>query len=175
MNLIEAAVSHLRESAIDRAAKEAQKVIDSVKKTLSENNWDAQICAPFPNFRNSAAEHAKGKSRHELFRMITEPFDSMSRTPRSPDIRKVSEERESRFIENAKHDAGIQYDAFVAKLVAKVGEVTEANLMGEHVWGHSLLIVKKTDGSTEKWKTQMIVNVSKLNKLFNQWPTRKVK
>lgn len=173
MNLIESAVSHLRDSAIDRAAKESQIVIDRVLNDLSENNWDAQICAPFPSSRDS--DFVRGKSKYELYRMLTSRQDDMSRRPHSPDIRKVNQKLQDQFIENAKRDAGIQYDAFVAKLVAKVGEVTEATLDGEHVWGYSILTVKKPDGEVQRWKTQMIINVSKLNKLFNQWPTRKVK
>jgi hypothetical protein len=29
-------------------------------------------------------------------------------------------------------------------------------------------------GTVERWKTQQIVNVSRLGKLFNQWPTRQL-
>ena len=31
------------------------------------------------------------------------------------------------------------------------------------------------DGTTHQWRTEMIINVSKLGALFNQWPTRKLK
>jgi len=92
-----------------------------------------------------------------------------------PEIIRISDDLVARFIKIAKEDAAIQYDEFVAKLVIKIGKVTDATLFGNHVWSFSILTVTKEDGSIEKWKTQMIVNISKLGKLFNQWPTRKMK
>jgi hypothetical protein len=34
--------------------------------------------------------------------------------------------------------------------------------------------VTTQEGEDQVWRTQMIVNVSVLGKLFNQWPTRQV-
>ena len=87
---------------------------------------------------------------------------------------KMDREEIARFIKNSKEEAAAQYDAFVAKLIRKIGVVETAELTGNHVWSYSYLNVTKADGTKESWKTQMIVNVSKLGKLFNQWPTRKV-
>ncbi|MNE44768.1 hypothetical protein D3C80_1390130 [compost metagenome] len=98
-----------------------------------------------------------------------------SRSMRDPDPARMSPNGCALFVKQAQENASAQYDAFIAKLEAKIGEVTAAILSGEHVWGHSILTVTKADGTTEKWKTQMIVNVSVLGNLFNQWPTRKVK
>jgi hypothetical protein len=80
-----------------------------------------------------------------------------------------------RFITRAKEDAAAQYDSYVQKLIGKIGEVTAASLDGDHVWGFSYLTVTLPNGKKEVWKTQMIVNISKLGKLFNQFPTRKMK
>jgi hypothetical protein len=69
----------------------------------------------------------------------------------------------------------MQYTAFIQKLEGKVGAHTAAALDGSHVWGFSILTVTKADGTVEKWKTEQIINVSVLGKVFNQWPSRKVK
>lgn len=61
----------------------------------------------------------------------------------------------------------------MAKLIGKIGPVTSATIKGNHVWGHSVLTITNPDAVVEHWKTRQIVNVSKLGKLFNQWPTRK--
>ncbi len=64
---------------------------------------------------------------------------------------------------------------FICKLVAKVGEVTEASIAGNHIWGESYLTVTTIAGAKQTWKTQQIVNVSVLGNYFNQWPTRLMK
>jgi len=92
-----------------------------------------------------------------------------------PDTRIKSEFHEARFIKSACENAAFQYDAFIAKLDKKIGEAVSAELSGNHVWSFSVLTVEKADGSIEHWKTQMIINFSKLGKMFNQFPTRKIK
>jgi len=79
-----------------------------------------------------------------------------------------------RFVARAGEDASNAYTAFIAKLESKVGPCDRAELLGEHVWGHSTLVVTKGE-KTESWRTQQIINVSKLGRPFNQWPTRKLR
>ncbi len=80
-----------------------------------------------------------------------------------------------RFISNSEQDAALQYDAFICKMVAKVGDVTDATLQGDHVWSHSILTVTLPDGSQQRWKTQQIVNYSVYGTPYLQWPSRIVK
>lgn len=94
---------------------------------------------------------------------------------KAPDFVDVTDERVARYVKTAREDAAAQYEAFVAKLTVKIGAVETATLAGRGVWSHSILTVTKSDGARENWKTQMILNVSGLGKVFNQWPTRKVK
>lgn len=80
------------------------------------------------------------------------------------------------FIDEMVKDAEARYDAFVVKLIDKIGEgVIAAELVGNHVWGYSVLHVEFEDGRKEAWKTQSIVNYSKFGRPFNQYPSRKVK
>lgn len=78
-----------------------------------------------------------------------------------------------RFIDEVKEATGGSFDAYVAKLVAKVGDCDSASVEG-YLWQYSILTVTKGE-TVERWKTQQIVNVSCLGKAFNQWPTRKMK
>ncbi len=176
MNAIEQAVAPLKNDAMLRAEKEAQRQIDRVLARLEECGWDVNVAAPRPNTRMGRNEYVQQMAIHTLFLSITtHDANKPSRRPGDPHIRVRSEANEQRFIGGAKSDAALQYDAFVCKLVEKIGEVESATLEGNHVWGHSILHVVKPEGETEKWKTQQIVNVSKLGTVFNQWPTRLVK
>jgi hypothetical protein len=92
-----------------------------------------------------------------------------------PEFADMSAEKGEKFVQEARENAAFQYEAYVAKLNKKIGPAKSASLTGNHVWGYSFLTVVTESGETQIWKTQMIVNVSKLGKLFNQFPTRKVK
>ena len=43
------------------------------------------------------------------------------------------------------------------------------------MWSYSFLYVTTPSNGDQCWKTQQIINQSKLGKLFNQFPTRKIK
>lgn len=46
---------------------------------------------------------------------------------------------------------------------------------GTDPWGHSHVLITLDNSTTQLWKTRMIINVSCLGKVFNQFPTRLVK
>ena len=174
MNAIENAVLPLKSDAVERAEQEAQRIVARIINALEAADWNLNVVAPRPHTRMSREEYVRLLSKHDLFKSVT-IHTQTSRSPSEPDIRARSIESEQRFIDAAKKDAAYQYDLFVAKLVKKVGEASSADLAGSHVWGHSILTVTKPDGCVQKWKTQMIINISKLGKVFNQFPTRVVK
>lgn len=165
----------LKAAAVARAAVEAQKVVDRVREELEAAGWDRNAVAPYPS------RMAYGSFNYEIARSKYQLFSSLTREPKytgsmnGPKIVEMCDEYVAKFIAGAERDAAEQYDAFTCKLVAKVGDVTEATLEGDHIWGFSLLTVTTVAGEKQVWKTQQIVNVSKLGKLFNQWPTRKMK
>ena len=175
MNAIETVVMPVKVAAIERAAAEAQKVIDLVAAELTAAGNDRQVAAPYPSaMKLSRNAYLKAHAKMSLFLHLTKSRETNSNRPGSPSFADMSTTLCAKFITEAKENAAVQYDAFVAKLNSKIGAVTAAELTGNHVWGYSFLTVTKTTG-TEIWKTQMIINVSKLGKLFNQFPTRKVK
>jgi hypothetical protein len=180
-NKIELAVMPLKEAAVARAEQEAREMVVRCTTKLAAANFDLSIVAPYPTSRLGyptsrlgVNEYHMAMGKRSMYLHIVKHV-SGSRRHNDPEIVTICPESVERFIKNTKEDAAMQYDEFVSKLVAKIGKVTDASLFGNHVWSFSLLTVTKEDGTKEVWKTQMIVNVSKLGKLFNQWPTRKVK
>lgn len=169
------AVLPLLTDAQYRAEGFARSIVERFETELMAADWDANIVAPYPsNTRVSRSEWQRARERYALLRRLTE-WVASSRHPSDPEIVVFNQERVERFISEARENAAAQYELFIRKLETKVGEHVAATLEGNHVWGYSLLHVTKGDGTTETWKTQQIVNVSKLSKVFNQWPTRKVK
>jgi len=166
-NVIEKLIAPLKKDAIEKAEEKALEIIQDVKQRLEAAGNDLQICAPYD--RNS-----RNNRTYNLYRSLVtcrQPTHRMG----DPVIADINERKCAVFVENSKTIAGLQYDYFIEKLVIKIGPVKSATLTGNHVWNFSILTVEKENGDIEKWKTQMIVNVSKLGTLFNQWPTRKIK
>ena len=174
MNKIEQAVAPLKNDAVKRAEEQGRAMIAHHLENLEKAGWDLNIAAPRPHTKMDRQTYKQMLALHETVRMLTKSKETGSRRIGDPDFRVRNPEAEDRMINQIKHDAGFQYDMFVAKLIKKIGDVDEASLSGNYVWGYSLLTVKKGD-QTENWRTQQIINVSVLGKVFNQWPTRKVK
>lgn len=174
-NPISAVVMPLKQDAIARSEQEAKKIISKVISDFEKVGWDLDKAAPMGNSRFDSREgYLQKQAKNNLYKSLT-TYVSPTRISGQPNLRKQSPDAEQKFIDDAKRDAAEQYDLFVGKLESKIGPVVDAKLQGSHVWGYSILTVTKPDNTIEKWKTQQIVNVSKLGKLFNQWPTRKIK
>lgn len=172
-NPVAAAVLPLKNAAIERAVEVANAVIEDVRFALTNREFKR---LPYPkSFNMGRNEWMQAKAQYDLESRLIETDGHARIAMGEVQLYKMSPKAADRFVAQAREDAAAQYDAFVAKLVTKVGEVEAADLEGNHVWGYSFLKVTKADGTTETWKTQQIVNVSKLGTVFNQWPTRKVK
>lgn len=173
------AVFPLKVEAVKRGAEQARTVVASVAADLEKHGWDIQQAAPYPSSRGGIGKAAYDQARrkYDLYGSVVEDDKAANNMHRvnSPRIVKMSEKRIERFIENAEAASAGQYDAFVMKMNIKVGECLTATLNGNHVWGYSFLTVEKADGTSERWKTQQIVNYSVYGLPYNQWPSRKVK
>lgn len=171
---VETAVAPLKIEAIARARKEAGELVERVLAKIEAAGWDVKIVAPYPNSWNSSRNaYLEGKRKYDQARAFVRHVAS-SRGMKDPEIVVRDDVKIAAFINACAEGAAAQYDAFVAKLVAKIGEHSAAELTGSHVWGYSILTVTTPNG-IERWKTQQIVNMSKLGLLFNQWPSRKMK
>lgn len=172
MNLIEQAVAPLKQASIDAAMSQAHRVVEAFIKNLAENNNDLQIIAPYP--KSSDRDFKAKESYYYFARSITKTRASSHR-PGFPCEADISPEGVTRYFEEVQKDAAEAFNAYVVKLNDKVGKVEEAKMIYDRgVWRESILEVVKPEG-VERWKTQIIVNFSKYNKPFNQFPTRKIK
>lgn len=168
------AIEPMKIEAIARARKEAAERVEKIIAEIEAASWDVATIAPFPKSWGSSREaYMSGKRRYDLYRMFVRHVGA-SRRMNDPEIVVRADDRIAKFIEDCAEAAAVQYDMFAAKLVGKIGEHSEATISGSHVWGYSILTVT-TPAGVERWKTQQIVNVSKLGLLFNQWPSRKMK
>lgn len=162
--------------AVRSAREDAERVIERVRKELEAAGWNIDAVAPYPNsFRTGRDEYKRMSAKRSLFSSLTERQNPGSYKREDEKLVKMSEDGIARFISNSEQDAALQYDAFICKMVSKVGDVADAEIAGEHVWSHSILTVTKQDGSVERWKTQQIVNYSVYGRPYLQWPSRKVK
>lgn len=178
LNPIEIAVAPLRTDAIERAEQDALAYIERARADLEANGWDINKAAPYPFSFGGGIERYMAVYKHNNYHAITEQDPKLryqSSNGKTPVYVVMSEKRSANFIQARKDQAALEYDAFVAKLIKKIGPVVSAELDGNHVWAHSILTVILKGGETQRWKTQQITNISKYGKFFQQWPSRKIK
>ena len=119
-------------------------------------------------------EYMQVYATYKLFRSLT-TWRKSSISMHEPEMADMDAAKAEEFVKEAKEDAAYQYEQYVAKLNKKIGPTKSATLEGNHVWGYSFLRVVTASGEKQTWKTQTIINQSKLGKVFNQFPTRKIK
>ena len=173
-------VAPLRQDAVTKAKQRATEDVEGLRKELEENDYDQLKVAPLGDGTESGRVHERLAQRYYQVNRLVIRDESKPRSilPDAPQYVKVCPTKVQKYIEQAGKDAALQYDAFVDKLSDKVtskGIVTKVELRGNHVWNYSYLIVDYAGGAQLYWKTQMIINTSKLGKVFNQFPTRRVK
>lgn len=175
MNPIEAAVAPMKAEAIARQVAKAEEMLNKAYTVLEEAGFNMDVVAPLPKSTLGREAYKQAMARRDYFKSIT-TYDrrQFSRKANEPELRFPCEEAKARVLKMAEEAAAASYEAYVAKLCKKVGDCEKAEIQG-WLWDYSFLTVTKADGSVERWKTQMIINCSALGKLFNQWPTRKMK
>lgn len=162
-----------KERAVQSARESAVAKVAQLRKDLETHGWDIRAAAPVPNSIWDNAYKA-ARARRSVYESITKSVDSnYSRS--GPQIVEMDQNAIDRFISNSEQDAALQYDMFICKMVHKVGAVKDAQIAGDHVWSHSILTVVLSDGSSQRWKTQQIVNHSVYGLPYLQWPSRVIK
>jgi hypothetical protein len=174
MDLIANAVAPLKQQSIDSAVAFATAQVERMLNKLEEAGWDANVVNPPVGSFCSRETYMRHQNTRNFISIITKSAE-ISRKPRDPDIRVKDEQGIAHYLEQTAKDAGADFEAFVHKLNAKVGEVVSAELGSDNVWYNSYLVVVKPEGEKQVWNTQIITNYSKYGKAFNQFPTRQVK
>lgn len=175
-NPIKDAVEPQRAAAVAAAVRQANIWVRNFIAQFPVGT-DLDLVAPYPSSSKlGRVEYLQARDKYSRAREFLShevgKFDFVAR--RTPMVvTGPNEEAVERYLQQVQKDANLSFDAYVAKLTKKVGECDRATVEG-HLWAHSILTVTK--GTTvERWKTQQIINVSVLGKLFNQWPTRLLK
>lgn len=186
------AVEPLRVDAMQEArAEELVKVkwiTDKIETVLGQysDTFDIRTVAPVPDYYTiDRRDPAKKKEYDEACKWeskVSSVVTLLDKEPYKyypdgePKPVKIDEEKIANNVMRAQELAALDYEAFVYKLVAKIGEHANAELSPVHgLWTHSFLTVTKADGTVDKWETKRIINRSCLGKLFFQWPTRLMK
>ena len=177
MTPVELSVAPLRDKAIQAAESVMRETLEKIRHQLEAADWDLLKVAPYPHTRMDRKSYVSAKSKFNFFDSLVTRNDPRQIVIYAKELLVTWDEAKAqRVIEDAKVSAAFSYDKYVKKLNAKIGDHTEAKLRNDsNLWYSSFLDVTLPSGEVVCWKTQMIVNVSSLGKLFNQWPTRIVK
>jgi hypothetical protein len=171
-NPIAAAVAPLRAASVAHAVERMTAYIEGF---VAANPVGTIFSERFPRpsgFVSRRAYMEQQAARRFAFSCLSVKADD--HTMKSPErVVGRNETGIARLIEETAAAAAADFDAYVAKLSAKVGECDAASVVGA-LWEGSTLSVTK-GATVEQWKTRQIINVSCLGKLFNQWPTRLAK
>lgn len=166
-----AALNLHREEYIKAAGERAKANFDGMMEKLAKHDWDLDIMHPVPqmklswNKRDYDNQHSIDIARQRYFAI----------TDGNGAIRKYSHQKENEYIEMNKRGAAASYDEYVHKMIQKIGkQVTHADITGSP-WTGSTLKVKTEDGEDQVWSTKMILNFSKYQTMFNQFPSRRIK
>jgi hypothetical protein len=171
MNPIAEAIAPQKNEACERAAASVRARMNSIAATLV--GTDLNITAPMPNGNMSRKDYLQARAFYGIARQVCMTVRE-GHSMRAPVMAvAVNVDGIARVANDAYEATAASFDAYVAKLVSKVGDCDEAIVDGS-LWDHSILTVAK-GAAIERWKTQQIINVSVLGNLFNQWPTRLVK
>lgn len=173
VQIILAAVEPLRADAIARAEQRFRNWVARIEAELDAVGNDLQAYAPHPHFTDGDYKQ-KLAFRDAVKAIVTRKENSLivSRRRNDPEIVSISAEKVERFVRDARENASASFDAYAAKLAGKVGEIRSASICGASLWNGSLLTVETEAGTSQRWHTQQIINVSSLGKVFSQWPTR---
>lgn len=172
-SLIKVFEDHLEEYK-KGARDEAQKFIDARIAALEKAGWDLNVVAPEPKSGYGSEAYKMAQARRAVYTSITKAKTTY-RKPNEPDIRELNQAMVDRYINQAVQAAEDDYRAFMQKMIEKIGKpVVKATMTGS-IWRNAVLTVETNDGEEQVWNTQMIINYSKYQRAYNQFPSRRKK
>lgn len=173
-----ACIMPMKLDALDLTEKRTRERVAKLLAKLEEHGGNINAAYPF-SYSDYTDSGKAARSLNSQVRIITQDTDEVLSVGEwnTKNYKRVpSEEGIARYVQQMRDMSAMQYDEFICKMVGKVGEVEDARIEGNHVWGDSTLTVtKKGTLLIERWHTQMILNFSKYGLAFNQFPSRKLK
>ena len=173
-SLIKIFESHMQEY-IKRARDEAHAFVAKLLDNLKKHDWDLDKVAPYPNSRTmSANEYRMASNKRSLYKSITKSKGSVMK-PGDPYIVSADPGLINHYVEMNAKGAEEAYRNFMAKMIEKIGKPVIDAVMTGNIWTNATLTVTTDDGQQQVWSTKMILNFSKYQKMFNQFPSRRKK
>jgi hypothetical protein len=170
-SLIKVLEEHLAEYK-EMARKRATEFVKEKMAELEKHGWDLNKAAPVPKMRDGRVAYQMAAEKQSLLSSLTTTTKPVI-IPGEPRIRKPNPAAIEQYIKNAERNAEDSYRAFMAKMIEKIGKpVVDAKMTGS-IWTDAKLTVTTEDGGKQVWHTKMILNFSKYQRMFNQFPTRK--
>lgn len=168
-DLIAKAARPFREAGLIWVADATRYQVTQTLALLEKHAWDMN--AAYPRTRGQTDTPARA------FALSLVQSKNGSRRPHEPYLVVARADAETRAVAEAQDALARDFDAWEYKLAAKVGDVEAVTLATRPgtVWDHSVLKVRKADGTEELWLTRPVRNMSKLGKFFMQFPSRKIK
>ena len=169
----------------DNIKSKLSKGILNMYAKLEAAGWDAAVAFPYPRSNMGRMSYLIAKEEYHFARRWTKSSSKHYRGMNDPEPRVMmdAEELAAAVTKQADRDATDVVRSYIHKLAAKEdelrasgtpsAEVVKAEYTGA-LWSHSTMKFTLADGTVHTWKTHMILNVSCLGKLFNQFPTRLV-
>ena len=169
--LIKIFESHMKEY-VAMAKKRAEEFVKDKLEILKNHDWDLDKVAPRPRSNMSREQYMTAQNKRGLYTSITKSKSYSSR-PGEPNIVEPNQAMINRYVEINEKGAEEAYRNFMEKMIQKIGKpVVDAKMTG-NIWTNATLTVTTDDGEEQVWHTQMILNFSKYQRLFNQFPTRR--
>ena len=172
-SLIKVLESHLDEYK-DMARKRAEEFVKDKMNEMKKHGWDLNLAAPIPKMRDGREAYQIAVQKESLLTALTSPTQAVI-SPGAPRIRKPNPAAAAKYVNDAVKGAEDSYRAFMQKMIEKIGKPVEAAKMTGSIWTDAKLTVTTNDGEEQVWNTKMILNFSKYQRMFNQFPSRRKK
>jgi len=152
---------------VTKAGKMAARSFASWMEEMAAVEWDINRVAPEPALTETD-KASRYKARRRAFLLsITDPV------PDKWPLRKESLKKKAEYVARAKDAAHDSYMEWIYKMIQKIGQPVTAAEMHGNPWINSTITVTCRDRSKQVWHTKMIINRSKYNYPFNQFPSRR--
>lgn len=141
---------------VQRAKERAKTFYAKYIEEIDKAGGNIDVLAPKPDYKMSSSAWKAAADRRHFYS-------------------EIARKGLATLVDEAGEHAENDYMAWIAKMTEKIGKVVVDAAMAGNPWTGSTLSVTCVDGEKQTWHTQMIINQSKYQNLFNQFPSRRVK
>lgn len=173
VEILKHATADIRAAYVARYTDLELATLKHDREGLAAVGMDAGIFAPYPSGNVGRANYRQMEAK---YRRVRSCFQSPKccRSMNEPEIVVEKPGAEARLRQQAKQNADALVDAYLHKLAGKIGKLIASATTNGNIWDYATLEVVCADGEKQTWRTTCILNRSVYDKLFNQWPTRRV-